>query len=231
MKLFVSDSVSELIKGAIDISPLPLKPYDCLDAPVSSHADMLVFVLENRIFCYADYYLVNKDIFDIAENEGYKIVPVSKKCQKNYPYDISLNALVMGKVIFANLKYIAKEIINYAQEEGFSFVNVKQGYSACSTLVLDDNNAITADKGMYNAISLAGKNATLISKEGIILNGYDHGFIGGASFVIGDTVFFFGDIKTHPDYQMIHSKINELDMKEFCILRGDVFDFGGGKII
>lgn len=231
MKIFVSHFIANELSKQIGVEMLPLFPYDKLDVPVCTHADMLVFVMKKRIFCYSDYCDNNRSVFDVAEKEGYEIVKISKQCSKKYPNDISLNILVMGNCLFANLKHIAIEVLEYATENGYNLIDVKQGYCACATLVLDENNAITADEGIYKAIISSGKNATLISGDGIRLDGYSCGFIGGASSVVGKSVYFFGDIKKHPDYKKIHEKIETLNMTEFSITRGDVFDFGGTRII
>ena len=162
---------------------------------------------------------------------GYEIVKISSPTSAKYPSDIALNALKIGNLICGKLKYVAKEIIEYAKALGFQLIDVKQGYSACSTLVLDDDTVVTADKSIYNALAKAGKRVVLISQGDIKLDGYDYGFIGGASCVIDDTVYFFGDIKKHKDYEKIYSEIARLKMKEKSISCEDVFDFGGARAI
>ena len=230
MKALASLYISEALSESSGIEVLPLTPCEALDTPVNTHADMLTFVLENKIFTYGSYYSQNKQIFDAARSDGYEIIAVSRECSKKYPNDIMLNALVMGKTLYANLKHIAKEIINIATELGYTLINVKQGYSACSTLALDADNAITADKGMYRALCESGKKAVLISEKGIKLDGYNCGFIGGASCVIGKNVYFYGEIQNHPDYEKIHKKLVELSMNEISILAADVVDFGGARL-
>ena len=228
MKLFASEFVANMLSSATGCEVLSLSPYDKLDGPVSTHADMLVFVLGERIFCYDDYYKCNKKAFDVAEKEGYEIIKITP-ASSSYPNDIALNVLKIGNFICGNLKYVAKEILEYAAFLGFELINVKQGYSACSTLVLDENTAITADRTIFEALAKIGKNVTLIEQGGIVLEGYNYGFIGGASSVIDDAVYFFGDIKRHQNYPEIHNAISSLQMKEISISCGDVFDFGGAR--
>ena len=49
-----------------------------------------------------------------------------------------------------------------------------------------------------------GVDVLVISSGNIVLEGYDYGFIGGASGKLNDeSVIFFGNIKKHPDYRAI----------------------------
>ncbi len=227
-KAFISvNAINSLISSPVDW--IPLKPYDKLDLPVNSHADMLIFIIGRKIFCYEEYFEQNKSIFEGLED--YEIVKIAKKCGAKYPDDIALNALVLDKLIIASLKHTSSEILEYAKGAGYKLINVNQGYSACSTLVLNKDTIITADKGIYDAVIAEGKDALLISAGGILIDQYSYGFIGGASFVIDDTVYFFGDISKHQDYEKIKGKIDSLGMKISSIMLGNVFDFGGIRLL
>ena len=119
MKAFASCYISEKLSEKSGIQVFALKPYSRLDAPVNTHADMLVFIIDKTVFCYDDYYNCNREVFDETLKYGYKIVPIKKECKSKYPDDVSLNALIMGKTIFANVKYIADEISAYAKNNNY----------------------------------------------------------------------------------------------------------------
>ena len=63
MLAFVSCDIAEQFENITGVEALPLQPYCRLDKPVSSHTDMLINIIEDRIFCYEDYYLENKSVF------------------------------------------------------------------------------------------------------------------------------------------------------------------------
>ena len=67
-------------------------------------------------------------------------------------------------------------------------------------------------------MNLKKKQVLLIKKGYVSLDGYDYGFIGGASVYIKDkkTLLFFGDITAHPDYSAI---------KDFCERKGVKIDY------
>ena len=230
MIAITSSLIAKEISKNININVASLPSYDKLDSPVSTHADMLVCVIDDSVFVYEDYYNNNEETFSCL-GKNYKIVKVRKECKKKYPNDISLNVLVIKKKIFARLDSVADEIIDYAKENGYKLINVSQGYSACSTLVVNTNSAITGDKGIYEALLNEGVNALLVKNDTIKLPGYSCGFIGGAGFVFKNKAMFFGEIENHPDFLEIRDFLKNENVDCISILKGDVYDFGGVKVL
>lgn len=230
MLAILSSEIAQEFSKKTGLNVLPLQPFEKLDTPVKSHADMLICIINDHIFCYREYYEKNKSLFDEISKD-FTIVKVDKACQKEYPNDIGLNCLVIGKLLVSKNDATAKEILDFAIENGYKILNVKQGYTACSTLVINDLSAITTDKGIYEALIQEGKRALLVSTNGIKLNGYNCGFIGGAGVIIENSAYFFGDIKLHPDYTKILEFLSLENCKVESILCGGVCDFGGVKLI
>ena len=229
MIALINECIAESFENVTKIQTIPLKKYERLDYPVRCHADMLFCVLDNVIFCYGDYYEQNcKDLDTI---KGYKIVKTTHLCSKEYPHDIGLNVLVIGKHIFCKREYTAHEILEYAQENGYKIVNVNQGYSSCSTLVVDENSAITSDKGIYEALQNEGFDSLLVSTKEIKLEGYNCGFIGGSGCFFNKTAYFFGKIERLQECEKISAWLKQKNYSYFSIFPGDVSDFGGVKLL
>ena len=229
MVAILSQDVASEFEKRTKIKTIALPRYERLDAPVSSHADMLLCVLENRIFIYSDYYNENKELFNPIK--GYRIVPVQKECKKEYPNDIGLNVLIIGKKIFCNIDNTAKEILSFAKEQGYEIIHVKQGYSACSTLVIDEKNALTGDNGMYKSLTENGVNTLLISPVEIKLDGYNHGFIGGSVGIFAKKAYFSGDVSTLSDGEKIVEFLKSSKCEIIELTKEQIFDFGGIKFL
>lgn len=229
MIVALSTDIASQFHKETGIEVLPLKPYSSLDTPVASHSDMLICKIDNTVFCYEDYYLENKDTFSRILNLGYNIKFVSSKCEREYPNDIALNVLIIGKKIFCNKKNTAPEILEYGINNKYEIIKMKQGYSACSTLVLNETSAITGDTGVARVLKKHGIEVALINTSDIILNGYNSGFIGGASGVIGDTIYLFGPDKILTNNEESKLLINAHNFKIISILHDQVYDFGGIK--
>ena len=114
-----------------------------------------------------------------------------------------------------------------AKKQGKTLVNVNQSYPNCSILRLDDESAITADRGLYKALCSIGIDTLLISEGHISLPPYRYGFIGGASGVFDGRVMFFGNIDLHPDGEKIRQFISARGKKCISLSREPLRDFGG----
>lgn len=133
-----------------------------------------------------------------------------------YPSDIAYNVAIMGKSMICNEKYTDKEVLKLWDGE---IINVRQGYSKCSILIVDENSLITSDNGIYEILKGHNMNVLKIRTGYIELPGQNYGFIGGtAGKLAKNLIAFAGDIKKHPDYDKIYG---------FCKNSGvDIYSLG-----
>ncbi len=160
----------------------------------------------------------------------FKASDIEAKLSDKYPCDVLLNVASLGNTLICNPSTCAKEILDYANKTGMNVIKVKQGYTKCSTLIVNDHAIITEDEGIYKTVLESNQSidALLIKKGYVSLPGYDYGFIGGASVVIDKNVFFFGAIQNHPDYDKIKLFLDSQG-KEIIQLSNDkpLLDIGG----
>lgn len=142
-----------------------------------------------------------------------------------YPQDVLFNGFVLGNRLFCNTKAFSPAVQTHALQSGMETVHVRQGYAGCSTLVLGDRQIITADRGIAEAAKPFCK-VLLISEGGILLPPYKYGFIGGASFVLNGTVYFFGDPDTHKDAASIKACIEKNGYKAVSLSNEPLRDCG-----
>jgi hypothetical protein len=69
---------------------------------------------------------------------------------------------------------------------------VKQGYTKCSLVVVDEKSVITSDMGLAAALQRFEIDVLLISQGHVALPGLQYGFLGGASGRAGDEILFNG---------------------------------------
>ncbi len=225
MRVYVSleipNVIEEKLKKYGDIVRLP--PFSKLDNPVSCHADMLMFYSEvsGKAVVPEEYYSENRALFCDLDIET-----AEESFGNEYPKDIWLDACKMGEYLFCNEKYTSEKV-----KRGYKVINVKQGYAGCSVLRVNEKALISADGGICKKGKQLGMDVLQISAGHILLDGYSFGFIGGASFVCGKDVLFFGDITDHPDYKSIKEFLAKHEMNIICIDSLPLTDYGSAILV
>ena len=176
-----------------------------LPAPLSSHPDMLFFYHNKTLISSAEYCDEYPFIFEDISRliPGLTIKLTGDVFGNEYPRDAIFNALLMGDKLFLKEDSASPAIKEYAEKAGLRLYKTKQGYPACTTLALSKNAAITADEGMAKVLNTAGIDVTLVENGDISLPPYEYGFIGGASGVFRDKLYFIGDVTRHRDSEKI----------------------------
>ena len=110
---------------------------------------------------------------------------------------------------------------------GLETVNIAQGYAKCSVCVVDGRSVITADRGIAKAALSAGLDVLTVTPGYIELEGFDCGFIGGASFKLApDVMAFTGTLDGHPDRDAIISFLAVRGIKPLFLTGRPAFDIG-----
>jgi len=217
--------VLDSLKKDYEIIQLP--PDTSLPEAVSGHVDLLIFKLENKLVTRKSYYRTAKDKIDlICEKCGLELVLSDVEAGDHYPNDCGLCAAVSGKNIICRNVSTDVEILRLADDPGYNLLNVPQGYSKCSCAVLADGAIITADRGIAKVTLENGIDTLLISEGNVDLPGYSYGFIGGATGLCGNKLYFCGDLRSHPDHEAIERFAKKHDTE--CISLSDerLYDVG-----
>ncbi len=223
-KLLMGNTVSEkcinkLKDMGYDIVLLP--PFSKLQKGVCTHADMLVFYNGEELLTHNDYYKENRELFD---GLGIKIITTDENISPDYPNDILFNAVLTNdKTLYAKCAHVSIKIKELAN----NVIDVKQGYTACSTCKVANNAFMTTDTGLCKAYMQNNIDVLLVEKEGIELQGYDCGFIGGASAVFDDKVVFFGSLQGYKDGEKVRKFVEKYGKKAVELSDEKLTDIGG----
>ena len=228
MVAFVSRAIADQVSVHVpELQICALMPDSRLPAPVASHADMLVYAnvrqaVIDRIYCEADRAL---QTFCLAHTQNFILTDTHRG--NTYPHDIALNALSVGDFLFCNARYTSPAVLALAGE----VVDVRQGYAACSTLILSDRCIVTADPSIARAAEKRNIDVLEIHPGHIELPGYDTGFIGGASAKVGNAIWFFGDPSAHPDFSAMENACTACGLEMRSLLNAPLTDHGGIRLL
>ena len=211
---------------ALGFEVLLMPPYNRLQKGVSSHPDMLLFLCGSSYITTKEYYSIAENVFDKINALGYTPILTNEIPEEKYPLDILFNALTLNNKIFCFEKSLSKEVKKFATENGYETINVRQGYTKCSVCKVSENAIITADTGIADTATKHGIDVLKISEGHVSLNGYNTGFIGGASGEFEDVVYFCGDVIRHPDGKKIKEFCKKHNKECVCLSNDPLFDVG-----
>ncbi|MBR6740736.1 MAG: hypothetical protein IKM04_06700 [Clostridia bacterium] len=202
----------------ISCLPSPISP--SLPQKLRQHPDMNVAHLGGSVFVVYDDAVGT----EVLRELGAKLCPAKVPISEDYPHDAALNIKICGDICFHRLDitdtYLAKLL-----HERYRCINVRQGYSGCSTMVIGKRAIITGDSGMLSAAKRVGMDALFVSDRKIILEGYDHGFIGGCGGMLApDRVAFTG---VPEDRDKIETFCIKHGVEPIFLTDGPCFDCGG----
>jgi hypothetical protein len=191
---------------------------------ISDHVDLSVFHAGEKRLIVSE---VISDSLVSLKSLGYQLFITQKPLYPNYPYEASLNACLVGPVLFHKTAVTDAHILAEAKKNRWRMVHVNQGYTKCSVCVLDENNIITSDIGIHKAARQSGIESLLISPGQIELPGYSSGMLGGACGKISkNEIVFTGTLKHHTDERKIIAHIRSLGIIPIFLTQEPCFDIG-----
>ena len=197
-------------------------PSNLLYEAVCGHPDMLLHILDNSIIVHRD--MSSKFVQDLNALE-YEIYKSDLALHSKYPYDICLNALSINNLFIHSINFTDPNLLSLAKDK--KFISVKQGYTKCSTCIVNNHAIITSDVSIAKALILEGIDILLLPPGDILLPGLDYGFIGGATGLIEDNVLaFYGHLDHHLYGKEIIKFLNKHRVEPVFLRNGKLIDRG-----
>ena len=199
----IYDSLKSILRQADEL--IEIQSLDIVYESINHHPDIFLFCGDEKIYMAEEQYQCIKNQLnpfslpiEVLENQlGYR-----------YPQSVSFNGLMVGRHFIHNLNYTSPIILEDMKKIKKNIIHVKQGYTRCSALPIDDSSIITSDAGIAKAVASHDIEVCLIQPGFILLPGQLYGFIGGTGGRVNDTIYFAGDISKHPDYEKIRRFIH-----------------------
>lgn len=207
----------------ISVVTIPDDPY--VDPRVGGHADLAVFHAGGEKWYFSEYLRESKAAQTLMQR-GAEISFGNTSQSNVYPSDCAYNICVFGKKVICSERSDAG-IVSFFTNSAYDIIRVKQGYARCSVCIVDEKAVITADRGIAEVCQSSGTDTLLIKPGYIELDGYDYGFIGGASFKISKhELAFTGSLDEHPDKSRIIAFLDKHAVRPVYITSRKIFDIG-----
>jgi hypothetical protein len=198
---------------------------DDLYEAISYHPDILVHPLDEREVVVAPN--LSQNFLRRLIELNVKVIKGRTFLKRNYPHDIAYNVARLGNVAFHNLKYTDPVLREELEKRGIKFLHVNQGYTKCNMAIVDEKSFITSDAGIFDVAVKNDFDVLLINTGGITLKGFDYGFIGGATGLIGKKkLAFTGDFRHLKDYKKIIEFLHKKGIEIVQLTSTQIKDIG-----
>jgi len=200
------------------------RPHPNLMEPVNGHPDMVMMQYDHRtlIVCPEEYeYYLGK-----LSTKGIRVIEGTNRLNRDYPLDIPYNAIRIENIIFHYGAYTDEMVVERADIDKLLRVDVKQGYTKCSVINMQNHGIITADRQIAKIANSCGVDSLLVSAGHVGLNGFDYGFIGGASGYHDGRLFLTGTLDYHPECDAISVFIESKGIKLVYLSNNPIYDYG-----
>ncbi|MEW6525402.1 MAG: DUF6873 family GME fold protein [Spirochaetota bacterium] len=186
--------ITGLLSNGFSPVTIPLCPY--VERPIAGHPDIQLCIIGKNIIYEPR---IEMTFLQVLSHLPYTLISGKSYLQANYPYDCAYNCAYTGSIAFHNSKVTDSSIKEILTQCSDPLIHVNQGYTKCSTCIVDSNAIITSDISIHTATVKNGIDSLLIQPGYIELPGYRYGFIGGASGTCSDTIYFTGHLNHHPN--------------------------------
>lgn len=219
----VSGEYPQLAKALAEfgVASLLTRKDSRLPDPVGWHPDMQFCVIDERL-------VVAKATPSLAIVKDRSYLETERVPDSVYPQDVLCNVLSWGSWAIGNRRYADETVLRVAEQAGLRWISVRQGYTACSTALVDASSAITADQGVAAALRAVGIEVLLLEPGGIVLPGYKHGFIGGCCGKLAPNLMAFaGQLSSHPQGERVRAFLKARGIFPVELLDSELLDAGG----
>lgn len=143
---------------------------------------------------------------------------------KKYPKSARYNTLVTEKYSIQNTE-IADPVIAELNP-AHKIIPVKQGYVQCNLLALPNNTFITSDRGIEKSLKQHDIEVLFVDPSCVQLDGFEHGFFGGACGKSGEKLFICGSLHYFTESEKIEKSVSAAGMKIVELYEGQPVDVG-----
>ncbi len=133
--------------------------------------------------------------FSALRKRGIKLISGQMPVGKSYPHTSHYNAVITKNFLIHNTAYSDQALLNNCRD--LKKIHVNQGYTRCSLFSLDGSVFITSDPGIHKVLSAHQLSCHFFPPHEIYLEGFTHGFLGGACGIWEQKLFVCGALYYH----------------------------------
>ncbi len=220
------EEICNLKKLGCEVLACP--PSSILYEAVCGHPDMLLHIVNQKnIIVHKD---MNNGFINLLKNLGLSVAFSENSLGSTYPYDIILNSINLPNLFIHNIKYTDPKLLEMVNNK--KLINVKQGYTKCSTAIVGQNATMTSDTTIAKSLSRENIDVLLLPPGDILLPGLNYGFIGGCCGLLDKNLLaFYGDLNYYTYGKEVMEFLKKHNVEPVFLRKGKLIDRGSLFII
>lgn len=189
---------------------------------ISGHPDIFFTQVDDQLLVAPN---LPARYFEILKKYRVSFIKGESPVGNKYPETAAYNAVVTSQYLVHNPKIT--DVLLLKSCESKIKIQVKQAYTRCNLIFLNEDHAITSDVGIAVEMEENKIETLLVSPEGIELPGFKNGFFGGCCGLYENRLFILGNLDKFPDGKRVRDFIikNNFEIVELCDT--PLFDGGG----
>lgn len=232
--IIIGEKYRDLLENALfanNLEPIWMPDNPCVDDRLSGHADLSVNKFSENCVGISKF-LKNSELFEQLKTLDYNIIMAKDAEKPEYPYDAFLNVCQIADKLIYNSRTICEELNNQLDSVISDRIDCRQGYTKCSVCIVNENSIITADRVIADKAKAFGMDVLLTDNSIVELNGFEHGFIGGAAFKLNEfKIAFTGMIESSKEKNAIENFLKERGIEAVYLTENKLFDIGSAVLI
>lgn len=146
-----------------------------------------------------------------------------KPVGKVYPHTALYNAWLGKNTIIHKTGITDKKILEC--NPGLKKISVNQAYTRCNAFEIK-GTVITSDLGIQNQLMRAGISVSFFEPRDILLEGFEHGFLGGCCGLYENKIWICGSLAHYTEGNRLRLQLEALGMEIMELYDGPLVDIG-----
>lgn len=204
---------------------LPNDPCQGVYPAINGHPDIYCMRMDKNMLVVAP--IAERFFRDLDLSLDLELVRGELDPCGEYPSSARYNAVRFGRRLMHNFEITDVAILERSEKLLLEKIDVRQGYARCSSIPVGENALLTSDRGIERVASSKDLEVMYVDPTEVILDGYSHGFIGGASGIVNErSIFFCGDLSEHAQSEQIIDFCEKRDVDVLCLKDLPLYDVG-----
>jgi len=188
---------------------------------ISGHPDIFLYQDKDHLIVAPNSPV---DLFIFLDNNNIKYTKGCREVGHELDDHVQYNCLSTSEFFIHKSGYTDSTILEINKYK--EFVQLPQAYARCSLVHLCENNFLTSDRGIEKVLLQRGLSCFYFNPEEITIKDHKNGLIGGAVGMLGNKIFFNGNIELHADGLRLKEHLLNLNFEIVNLSDEHLYDGG-----